>query len=117
LSDVQAEEDQVGLHPGRRGPRHGEAVRQRLLPDHHLQVRGSQPLLQEHVQAQAAARALAQGRRCQSQQSTTAAAAAATAATAADAASTASPLPTTSSAHSGTTGGNQQATVRVKVLT
>jgi len=50
------------LHTGRCGPGPRQAVWQRLLPDHHLQVRGSQPLLQEHVQAQAAARQVAGGR-------------------------------------------------------
>ena len=39
--DVQAEEDQARLHPGRRRPGHGQAVRQRLLPDDHLPLRGA----------------------------------------------------------------------------
>lgn len=51
------------FHSGWCWPRYGQAVRERLLPDHHLQVRGSQPLLQEHVQAQASAPEVAVRRR------------------------------------------------------
>ena len=40
---------------------HGPNVRQRLLPDHDLQVRGPEPVLQEHVQAEAAAAQVAGG--------------------------------------------------------
>ena len=61
--DVQAEEDQAWLHPGRRGPCHGQVVRQRLLPDDHLSFRGSQPLLQEHVQVEAVALKMVGGER------------------------------------------------------
>ena len=40
-----------------------QAVRQRLLADHHLPLRGLEPLLQEHVQAQTPARQVAGRRR------------------------------------------------------
>ena len=50
---------------GGRRPGHGQAVRQRLLADHHLPLRGLEPLLQEHVQAQTPAGAMAQRRRQQ----------------------------------------------------
>ena len=53
------------LHTGGRRPGHGQAVRQRLLADHHLPLRGLEPLLQEHVQAQTPAGAMAQRRRQQ----------------------------------------------------
>ena len=58
---VQAAPDQAGLHPGRRGLGHGQAVWQRLLPDNHLQVWSPQPLLQKHVQAEAPAAEVARG--------------------------------------------------------
>lgn len=48
---------------GRRGAGDGEAIRQRLQPDHHLAIRGPQSELQEHVQAQAAAGEVAARRR------------------------------------------------------
>ena len=40
----------------------GQVVRQRLLPDDHLAIRGSEPQLQEHVQAEAAAGEMAERR-------------------------------------------------------
>lgn len=51
------------LPAGGRGPGHGEAVRERLQPDHHLPLRGAQPQLQEHVQAEASAGEMAERRR------------------------------------------------------
>lgn len=51
------------LLPGRCGAGDGEAVRERLQPNDHLALRGAQPQLQEHVQAQAAAGEVAQRRR------------------------------------------------------
>ncbi len=47
--------DQAGVYTGGRGARAGHPLRQRLLPDHHLQVRGAPAELQEHVQTQAPA--------------------------------------------------------------
>ncbi|CAL8288403.1 unnamed protein product, partial [Merluccius merluccius] len=58
---VQAAQDQAGLHAGGRGPGTGHAVRQRVLPDHHMPVRGPAAELQEHVQAETAAEQVAGG--------------------------------------------------------
>ena len=52
---VQTAADQVGIHPGRRRTGPGHFVRQRLLADDHLPVRGPAAQLQEHVQIEAAA--------------------------------------------------------------
>lgn len=49
------------FHPGRRRPRHGETLRQRFLPDNDIPIRGPQPQLQEHVQAEATAAEVARG--------------------------------------------------------
>lgn len=49
---------------GRRGPCDGKTVRQWLQPDHDLSLRGSQPQLQKHVQAQTSAGEMAEWRRC-----------------------------------------------------
>uniref|UniRef100_A0A674HNN9 POU class 2 homeobox 2 n=1 Tax=Taeniopygia guttata TaxID=59729 RepID=A0A674HNN9_TAEGU len=48
---------------GRRGPGHGETLRQRLQPNDDLALRGAEPQLQKHVQAETAAGDLAAGRR------------------------------------------------------
>ena len=56
------------LHARRCRPRHGQDVRQRLLPNHNFTVRGPQPVLQEHVQAEAAAFEMAGGCRQLDQQ-------------------------------------------------
>ncbi len=60
---VQAEEDKTGLHTGRRRPRLGHPLRQRLLADDDLQVRGPPAELQEHVQADATPQEVAGGGR------------------------------------------------------
>lgn len=52
------------LHAGGRRYGHGETVRQWLQSDHHLTLRGSQPQLQEHVQAQTLAGEMAERCRC-----------------------------------------------------
>lgn len=48
---------------GGRGAGDGEALRERLQPDHHLQIRGLEPELQEHVQTQTPVGEMAQRRR------------------------------------------------------
>ena len=58
---VQTTANQTGIHPSRRGTGLRHPLRQRLLPDHHLQVRGPPVELQEHVQADAAAEEVAGG--------------------------------------------------------
>jgi len=58
---VQAAPDQAGLHAGGRGARSRHPLRQRLLPDHNMQVRGAPTELQEHVQTQAPAQQMAGG--------------------------------------------------------
>lgn len=60
---VQAEKDQARLHAGRRRPRPGDAVRQRVLADDNLPLRGPAAELQEHVQADAATQEVAGGGR------------------------------------------------------
>lgn len=40
--DLQAAQDQARFHPGRRWSRHGQTLRQRLLPDDHFEVCRSQ---------------------------------------------------------------------------
>jgi len=52
----------VRVHTRRRRPGYGQALRQRLLTDDHLAVRGFEPELQEHVQTETAAAEMA-GRR------------------------------------------------------
>lgn len=52
------------LHAGGRRYGHGETVRKWLQSDHHLTIRGSQPQLQEHVQAQTLAGEMAERCRC-----------------------------------------------------
>jgi len=48
------------VFPGRRWPGDGETVRERFQPDHNLPLRGSEPQLQEHVQAQTVAGEMAE---------------------------------------------------------
>ena len=48
---VQAAADQARLHAGRRRPRPRHALRQRLQPDHHLQVRSRKLPIETFVQA------------------------------------------------------------------
>uniref|UniRef100_A0A8B9WSS4 Uncharacterized protein n=1 Tax=Bos mutus grunniens TaxID=30521 RepID=A0A8B9WSS4_BOSMU len=58
---VQAAAHQAGLHAGRRGAGTGHPVRQRVLADYHLPLRGPAAELQEHVQAQTVAQQVAGG--------------------------------------------------------
>lgn len=48
---------------GRCGPCNGKAVREWFQPDHNLSLRGAQPQLQKHVQAQTSAGEMAEWRR------------------------------------------------------
>ena len=61
--DVQAQKDQTWLHPRRCWRCTWQFVWQRLLPNDHLSIRGSQPLFQEHLQAEAPVSQVAGGRR------------------------------------------------------
>ena len=60
---IQAKTHQAWLHPGGRGSGSRHPLRQRLLPDHYLSLRGTPAQLQEHVQVDAAAQEVAGGGR------------------------------------------------------
>ena len=56
------------IYARRCGLGHGQDVRQRLLSNHHFEVRGPQLVIQEHVQTEAAPGQVAGGRRQLDQQ-------------------------------------------------
>ena len=58
---TEEQEDLHGVHAGRRRTRVGQDARHRLLPDDHLEVRGNELVLPEHVQPEAAAQEVAGG--------------------------------------------------------